>query len=623
MMTVADLDDADEVGELAEQYVRSWLGNQSHDLIEDVGTGLPPDHDSSAITVDSFAAPSDEYASVRRRITVVEAEPDQTVVTRIYAISVIGAKNTAARLIIEGLQSPSEAQLEPSELTASALTASILEERRVLDGGTRITARPQLIYEKDDHAITEAFAAIMDPHRRGSVIVASPDSDDADWTQINQSLSRSHDAAATTFTLWPNAIEMLNAMLPEHLRVPTGSVRAYSSQVDASDPFDGNRHRLFGASALSWHLRQRSKTGRLTVDAFLPSFHTSPHQVTLRALPPEVHLAIRAIDEAAAKAERQQEAQRVAAEKLRGRAERELGEQSGTESDPQWWGRLRELVLKWLSVAPVSTPEAPAAADFDALDAALEEKEHLSVLAEKAASSHLKHITQLEARLDESRNQEETLRLELYERQEESDALLRRSEYYRAQLVKLQRADLLVLAENDDAWEAPANLEQLVEFLDPASENRSEAAKYVRFTGLVKDLRPVAARDPWGTMARDIWNMIHALHDYAELKTSGAFTGNMHDYLTAEDTTGFQVSAHRHASRESDQVQNNHRWFEARIFPVPTDVNPAGTAYMGAHFRVATRDSFAPRLHYLDDTAQTGKIYVGFIGKHLPNAHTN
>jgi hypothetical protein len=28
-------------------------------------------------------------------------------------------------------------------------------------------------------------------------------------------------------------------------------------------------------------------------------------------------------------------------------------------------------------------------------------------------------------------------------------------------------------------------------------------------------------------------------------------------------------------------------------------------------------------MHYYDDTGQSGKIYVGYIGKHLPNTHTN
>jgi len=28
-------------------------------------------------------------------------------------------------------------------------------------------------------------------------------------------------------------------------------------------------------------------------------------------------------------------------------------------------------------------------------------------------------------------------------------------------------------------------------------------------------------------------------------------------------------------------------------------------------------------MHYYDGTAKTGKIYIGYIGKHLPNKQTN
>jgi hypothetical protein len=44
---------------------------------------------------------------------------------------------------------------------------------------------------------------------------------------------------------------------------------------------------------------------------------------------------------------------------------------------------------------------------------------------------------------------------------------------------------------------------------------------------------------------------------------------------------------------------------------------------MGAHFKIARKGLISPRMHYYDDAGQTGKVYVGYIGKHLPNTHTN
>ena len=44
---------------------------------------------------------------------------------------------------------------------------------------------------------------------------------------------------------------------------------------------------------------------------------------------------------------------------------------------------------------------------------------------------------------------------------------------------------------------------------------------------------------------------------------------------------------------------------------------------MGAHVRIAKYGSVSPRMHYYNDAAGTGKIYVGYIGPHLPNFRTN
>ncbi|GAA1082723.1 hypothetical protein [Tsukamurella spumae] len=43
----------------------------------------------------------------------------------------------------------------------------------------------------------------------------------------------------------------------------------------------------------------------------------------------------------------------------------------------------------------------------------------------------------------------------------------------------------------------------------------------------------------------------------------------------------------------------------------------------GAHFKIAQSGMISPRMHYLDDTARTKKVYVGYIGPHLPTKATN
>ena len=91
-------------------------------------------------------------------------------------------------------------------------------------------------------------------------------------------------------------------------------------------------------------------------------------------------------------------------------------------------------------------------------------------------------------------------------------------------------------------------------------------------------------------------------------------------YHTPPGRPGYAPGAH--STQESDSVERSPRLRKLRVFPVPRDVCPDGAIFMGAHFKIARKGLVSPRMHY-HDAGHTGKIYVGYIGKHLPNAHTN
>ncbi|HEY5854382.1 MAG TPA: hypothetical protein VIW24_10115 [Aldersonia sp.] len=66
---------------------------------------------------------------------------------------------------------------------------------------------------------------------------------------------------------------------------------------------------------------------------------------------------------------------------------------------------------------------------------------------------------------------------------------------------------------------------------------------------------------------------------------------------------------------------------QSRMLPVPAAVAATGLVFMGAHFfmgahcKLAQSKRISPRLHYYyNDVAKTGKVYVGYIGRHLPLA---
>lgn len=44
---------------------------------------------------------------------------------------------------------------------------------------------------------------------------------------------------------------------------------------------------------------------------------------------------------------------------------------------------------------------------------------------------------------------------------------------------------------------------------------------------------------------------------------------------------------------------------------------------MNEHIRIGSGRGKAARLHYLDDTDQSGLLVIGYVGKHLKNLSTN
>lgn len=60
-----------------------------------------------------------------------------------------------------------------------------------------------------------------------------------------------------------------------------------------------------------------------------------------------------------------------------------------------------------------------------------------------------------------------------------------------------------------------------------------------------------------------------------------------------------------------------------RVFPVPECVDSGGTTTMEAHFKLASIGMISPRLYYLDRVQTDGKVYIGYIGRHLRNTQSN
>ncbi len=84
---------------------------------------------------------------------------------------------------------------------------------------------------------------------------------------------------------------------------------------------------------------------------------------------------------------------------------------------------------------------------------------------------------------------------------------------------------------------------------------------------------------------------------------------------------GVTVSAGKHAATESEATPA--KFGDERHFPVPAAVDESKAVLMDAHFCLAANGMISPRMHYLDESNHDGRIYIGYIGPHLPIASTN
>ncbi|QAY71609.1 hypothetical protein [Xylanimonas protaetiae] len=177
------------------------------------------------------------------------------------------------------------------------------------------------------------------------------------------------------------------------------------------------------------------------------------------------------------------------------------------------------------------------------------------------------------------------------------------------------------LATDDAETLTPDSFEELLLAWSTAQESGSLGG--VVWTGDRDTVLALDEHGPASSWAGVTWTVLRALDDYARVSAAGEFNGSVDDYLRNTPPGCHGYSANRHAQTESETVRNNDRYANSRYLPVPRSIDPSGRKHLWAHFKIAQYAMVAPRLHYLDATATDGKIYVGYIGKHLPLPSTN
>jgi hypothetical protein len=628
----------------AEQQLYSWLVEKRDDTGSAVETadwdGTGRHRLGDAVFLDVIEAESGTDG-IRRLYRFTETTPRGTWSVSVYAMD---GKRDRGVIVLEAGQEGLDAAAAMAKVGTPRLVGRILDTVEAFDGGTRMYGRPLAV---GTHDVDEVVDAICDPARVAPVNVAASYETEIDgrWLEIAQSLTRFSRGVASTFVVASNAVESLNGLLPEAYRIAPGRIRSFLPGVDLENPGDGRRHRILGPATLARSLGARGKVGeglaktharearKRLLDFELPSdvrrgIDLLHREEALQGLSRRVAERVDAETDADALTLREEEPATPPEAPapfdeatVQGR-HRQAPETESPAPPSEVESALGPLLKRWLGI------DAWTVHDLDLLGRLIQERSAEAQVAREELSAVWFELQKAESLLRGGSKRLEELEFSLAEVEEdalnaEGEALKykREASELRKRLIEEGRyEDTYVEAEQDGDWPPPESVEELIDRITPGGGQHA-ALQWVEFTGNRAKALEVDTRDSWGRFPKPMWQYVRVLHDFAVLRDKG-FGGTVYDYLKREDTQGAKCSMHRHAGTESQATRERQDWSGERVLPVPREVHPDGKVPMNAHFKLNSSDAFAPRLHYYDDTENTGKVYIGYIGRHLTNTKT-
>ncbi|GAA1071940.1 hypothetical protein [Nocardiopsis composta] len=465
----------------------------------------------------------------------------------------------------------------------------LLERLPCRDGGHPVPAEPQIVRGRDAHAVPALLDAIGDPERRLALVVSGPPlrMTVAAWhAAITAALSRTV-GMCTVFVLDGAAHEQLSGKLPKGLDVPAGGVRTFLPDAGLGPAADARRHPLMSPRTLesAWEGgRIRAWVGRALARSVRDNAVNSP-------LPPE----LRDIDSLL--------------------NEEELDAFLSTaERRPD---------------APSASPAAPAASDSQAavhisllksrLAEAARDNERLRTETKRLSTrvgEHTKERERLAGELAETTEELESSRAELYAARHELAWLRRRLQ---------EEGRFRLAAERPPADPRQSPPQKVEELLDRITDEQTLPNLFftIEDRDTVRELTGSRKEGLWVTRA---WEALLALDDYARYQLEHPSSGlGFHDYLREPPDGYAAIPVRRLASRESDTVRNRDKFSDKRVFRVPQEVSPDGEVTMLAHIKLDSEYGICPRLYFYPDLGPgtTNRIYIGYLGRHLPVQGTN
>lgn len=486
----------------------------------------------------------------------------------------------------------------------------MLQSGRFRDGGSlALTPTPKYVSVRD---VEDLAAVLTDVDRQGLVLVAGS-SDDVPFDQWSKQVARwTRDVTglAETFVLDPPATAELAEVLGEEYATKPFTLRTYKPGVDPALPEGARRHRYLSTKRLV-----ESSVGGI---AHLLGRIAREHNAA-RPLPDSVRSTFRAFrrieSRLLAQSVLEEATQIVAGPDVDVSMPEPIAPPSSVDVDSlmaqvEEYTKTLGLVQRVLGVE-VLTEENLARFTKRSTDA------ELLALFESELESKLTESEELADQLAQVRDALEDAQLELDDEAEARSKAEDEARWLREQLKSIERWDVAHSQIPQDAvTQYPDSFEELVVRL------LGGELEGVVFTGDRACAEELDTHDGLDTAVRGAWDACLALRDYVRYRLEGHNCDVFH-YLRQAPSGYRVVSGNKHAAKESESVMKNGKWANERCLPVPPEVDPSREVMMFAHFKCALVGMVSPRLHYYDDVARTGKVYIGYIGRHLTNKGTN
>jgi hypothetical protein len=244
---------------VAEYYMRDWLRSRKHreadrdpaDNWDGVSTIQLPS--GTHVSVTTFTGPYDQNQSVLYR--AVDESRGNRFSVMLVAYEERYGKERDAVFVIEGAQTGAHSEETISKYGTPGIVKIVLNSRDVFDASTPIKGTPSVLHSAD---VRDLLTYLQDEGRRVAITIAAspaPGTDDV-WVPLVEEITKNSVGVAGIFIIAANAVDEFNNMLPPHLRIPRGSIRTYTPDIDLEDPDNGLRHRFLTANTIAAELRQ-------------------------------------------------------------------------------------------------------------------------------------------------------------------------------------------------------------------------------------------------------------------------------------------------------------------------------------------------------------------------------